>query len=166
MVVSSDVWGESEDDLEFFHNLMQSFESKTNIKKDGIIFIVETLNHTLFKTNAITDYSKKYDDTELTIIANGLIEVPVYIKELIDAFVELSLEKFGGLALYTINKWGIHTTKDIGRCIASFIESDQFVKSRMFSKTKQNEIISQFEDLIDLNDKLSMEKYITNLSIP
>lgn len=165
MVVNTDFWGESEDDIEFFHQLMKKFEEKTNIKKEGIIFVIESLNHSLFKINSTTGFNNN-DDAELTVIANNIIQIPLCIKDLINSFIDLSIEKFGGLALYTINKFGIYTTKDIGRCIGSFIQEDQFVKSRMFSKTKIDDIVNQFENIVDLNEALSMEKYINRLPIP
>lgn len=157
----------NEDDINFFYDLLKHFEQKTNVKKEGIIFIIETFNHCLLEIENLKHdpevgraLLELYPNETFIIIANGYIQIPIHISEFINIFVKLCLDEFGGLALYTINKWNINTTKDIGKCLAAFIESGQFIKY-----INPEKIVDKFENLVDFNDVLNMEKYVSSLPI-
>lgn len=164
---ANNIFQPNDDDIDFLHNLVKQFEKETNIQKEGIIFLIETLNYALLQIENL-----KHDpevgkalleldpDNVIIIVANGYFEVPIHVNEIIDCFVELCLNQLGGLALYTINKWNIYTTKDIGRCLESFLKSNQFIKYNYPEK-----IVSRFENKIDLNDVLDMEKYVSSLPV-
>ncbi len=73
--------------------------------------------------------------------------------EFAEGFAAYAKEMFGGMALFVLNTWGLHTTTDIGRCVFALIDTGFFMRSEGDNR-------SDFDDLYNFEEKFNMDAII------
>ncbi len=112
--------------------------SLDGIHREGIRFTAESLAYTLS-------------------ILQGSAHITAY--EFAEGFAAYAKEAFGGLALFVLNTWGLHTTADIGRCVFALIDTGFFMRSEGDNR-------SDFEGLYNFEEKFNMDAIIREKCLP
>lgn len=55
-------------------------------------------------------------------------------QELLEGFRELAINKFGKLAKFVLNRWGIRSTKDVGEIVFNLVEENLMGKTETDSR--------------------------------
>ena len=95
----------------FSEAINKIYEKDKSIAKPAYFFLKKIFNHILEEKESLTS------------------QVDISAKELLENFRHLSLKEFGIMTYFVMQRWGIHSTEEIGKMIFFLIAENQISQS-------------------------------------
>lgn len=100
-------------------------------------------NAYLFVFSALQFTQERLNRTAADVLREE--EAHINGRELCEGFRDLALQKFGMLTTTVLNRWGVHSTEDIGRIVFELIERGEMRKT-------ENDSLDDFDDVYDFDE--------------